>query len=408
MTKSPHSDTSPRILSFVKILAAVFAVKLVLIGLVVGGVPLPEWLGFGGADAEKPVAASADAPAAPASDGSASVASADRAAQEAPAASAEAAKPSAAARGPEPQGREAALLAAEAKPAPRRPRNGVIEMPTPGGEPAVRPAISAERSGPKIPTVMAVSDGGADAEAASGGWLDLLSLSELPVPLLGSAAAAHAAAADLPVPMVRTAPQNSFSPADQQKPRGFDANVLGAQDPAAAQAAGTPGVPEGMSASVKTDAPLPARGDAGGMPPLPAGIVGPKKTMPSPKVGPGSGLESPSTRAQELARQQQDMLMLRQQMDQRLQDMEGAENRMQDLIREARALEDKKMRSLILMYSNMKPKIAAKALESMDDRVAIRILSGMPPKQAGEILTYTDPEKTAALSELITRMKTLD
>lgn len=403
MTKSPHSDTSPRILSFVKILAAVFAVKLVLIGLVMGGMPLPEWLGFGGADAEKP-AASADA--------SASVAAADQAVRE-PAASApadaEAPKDSAAARGPEPQGREAALLAAEAKPAPRRARNGVISMPTPaaGGD-AGRPAIAAGQDAPKIATVMAVSDDAAGEAAASGGWLDLLSLSELPVPLLGSAAAAHAAAADLPVPMVRTAPQNSFSPADQQKPRGFEANVLGSQDPDQAAGPGVPGVPEGMSASVKADGPLPARGDAGGMPPLPAGIVGPKKTMPSPRVGPGAGMESPSTRAQELARQQQDMLMLRQQMDQRLQDMEGAENRMQDLIREARALEDKKMRSLILMYSNMKPKIAAKALESMDDRVAIRILSGMPPKQAGEILTYTDPEKTAALSELITRMKTLD
>ena len=105
---------------------------------------------------------------------------------------------------------------------------------------------------------------------------------------------------------------------------------------------------------------------------------------------------------------QQDMLLLREQMDQRLKDMQGAEHRMQDLIREARALEDKKMRSLILMYSNMKPKIAAKALENMDDRIAIRILSGMPPKQAGEILTYTNPEKTAEFSELISRMKSAE
>ena len=102
------------------------------------------------------------------------------------------------------------------------------------------------------------------------------------------------------------------------------------------------------------------------------------------------------------------MLLLREQMDQRLKDMQGAEHRMQDLIREARALEDKKMRSLILMYSNMKPKIAAKALENMDDRIAIRILSGMPPKQAGEILTYTNPEKTAEFSELISRMKSAE
>ena len=60
------------------------------------------------------------------------------------------------------------------------------------------------------------------------------------------------------------------------------------------------------------------------------------------------------------------------------------------------------------MYANMKPRTAAKALESMDERVAIRILSGMAPKQSGEILTYTNPAKTAKFTELITRMRLPD
>ena len=107
-----------------------------------------------------------------------------------------------------------------------------------------------------------------------------------------------------------------------------------------------------------------------------------------------------------LARQQQDMLVLRQQMDQRLRELEGAEKRMQELIRDARSLEDQKVRSLIQMYANMKPRVAAKALENMDERVAVRILSGMAPKHSGEILTYTNPEKTAKFTEIITRMRT--
>ena len=56
----------------------------------------------------------------------------------------------------------------------------------------------------------------------------------------------------------------------------------------------------------------------------------------------------------------------------------------------------------------MKPRTAAKALESMDERVAIRILSGMAPKQSGEILTYTNPAKTAKFTEMITRMRLPD
>ena len=129
--------------------------------------------------------------------------------------------------------------------------------------------------------------------------------------------------------------------------------------------------------------------------------------MPSPTtVKPMTLPDDPNEKAQDLARQEQDMLVLRQQMDQRLKELEGAEKRMQELIRDARSLEDQKVRSLIQMYANMKPRVAAKALENMDERVAVRILSGMAPKQSGEILTYTNPEKTAKFTEIITRMRT--
>ena len=97
--------------------------------------------------------------------------------------------------------------------------------------------------------------------------------------------------------------------------------------------------------------------------------------------------------------------MLRQQMDQRLKDLQNAEGKMKDMIREAKELEDKKVKNLILMYGNMKPRMAAQALENMDERVAVRILSGMAPKQSGEILTYTNPAKTAKFTEMITRMR---
>ncbi len=81
---------------------------------------------------------------------------------------------------------------------------------------------------------------------------------------------------------------------------------------------------------------------------------------------------------------------------------------MQDMIREAKGLENEKVKRLILTYSNMKPKAAAKAMEKMDERVAIRILSGMTPKQSGEIMTYMDATRTARLTELITRMRITD
>ena len=132
--------------------------------------------------------------------------------------------------------------------------------------------------------------------------------------------------------------------------------------------------------------------------------------MPVPRIERGGAAlgHDANAKAQELSRQEQDILMLRQQMDQRLKDMQNTEQKMQDMIREAKGLENEKVKRMILTYSNMKPKAAAKALEQTDERVAIRILSGMTPKQAGEIMTHMDATKTAKLTELVTRMRISD
>lgn len=364
MTKSQHSATGPRISSLIKVLGGICAVKISLLCLVMAGVPLPGWLG--GEDltprqAQSVAISTVSGATAPAAVTTVADAGATRPARQAA-----------------PSLNNLPVPAVDALDEPSAFGSSGLADPA-----AARPAADA-------PLLLAAED---HTPVERNSWFDVLSLKELPIPFLGSARVANAAATTMPVPNVQPAPVNSFSPAAQQMPYGYEANVLG-------------NVPSGIA----QDTPLPPRGETGAfgnLPALPA--VGSNATpIPAPNVQPPTNQENPNTKAQELARQQQDMLLLREQMDQRLKDMEGAENRMQDLIREARALEDKKMRSLILMYSNMKPKIAAKALENMDDRIAIRILSGMPPKQAGEILTYTNPEKTAEFSELISRMKSAE
>ncbi len=365
MMKSQPSATRPRISSLIKVLGGICAVKISLLGLLVAGVPLPAWLG--GEDLTPRQASPVIMPTVPVQTASAPVA----------------AVPSL----PESQAvAETKPLSLDNLPVPE------LDAPVAAGAFASLPGLASAPAAPSAdaPRLLAAEE---HAPLKRDSWFDVLSLRELPIPFLGSARVANAAATVMPVPNVQPAPANSFSPAAQQMPYGYEANVLG-------------NVPSGIAA----DTPIPPRGDTGSFGPLPSlPAVGSNAVpIPAPNVQPPTNQENPNTKAQELARQQQDMLLLREQMDQRLKDMQGAEHRMQDLIREARALEDKKMRSLILMYSNMKPKIAAKALENMDDRIAIRILSGMPPKQAGEILTYTNPEKTAEFSELISRMKSAE
>lgn len=259
-------------------------------------------------------------------------------------------------------------------------------------EPQPLPAPRAQPGTPAPSSSLLAS--AAPHRATESEWLDALGLSSLPIPGLGSVQAAHAAALDMPVPQTPAESQSPFTPAAQSAPT----SVPGAPPIPA-------NIPRGQSAD---GAPLPPRGAAntgnGYLPPLPQGQT---SSLPTPAVqpAPNSYANDPNAKAQELARQQQDILVLRQQMDQRLKDIQTTEKRMQDMIREARGIENEKIHRLVLTYAMMKPKAAARALESMDERVAIRILSGMSPKQSGEVLSYMQPAKTAKLTELITRMR---
>lgn len=227
---------------------------------------------------------------------------------------------------------------------------------------------------------------------------DMLDIKTLPIPGLGSARVAHAAALDMPVPQVNT--QNSpFAPAEQLSPVAGQARTLPGAGPVPTNIPGGAG-PDGqlLPASAGSQA------SNGQLMPLP---VSPDKPVhgPAPVITPRPSTLDPNVRSQELARQQQDMLMLRQQMDQRLKDLQIQEDRMKDMLKEAKGVEENKVKNLVQMYANMKPRMAAQALENMDERIAVRILGGMAPKQSGEILTYTNPSKTAKLTEMLTRMR---
>lgn len=468
MTKQPHSATKLRLSKLFRWLAVLCFIKLAMLAMLLLDVPLPAWFesrplqlasndpaplpADAAADADimkkltELVAASQPGGHAPSGGGSAhspvtgaNAAPEDRAA--APASDrnpAHAPARAAQAPGKAPQGSEAARLAAAARPRQRdtTPTTGRMfdadALPTPLVTAGVSPADPAapqiftpdnmDRPAP-LPAPLAqpgISAPRQDNPAASAsakdenvasrhGWLDALGLAGLPVPALGSVQAAHAAALDMPVPQApSSAPTSPFAPAEQTAPYSLP---------------GAPDIPANIPRGQSTDgAPLPPRGAAGtsgasgfgsgasgsgaaGTPALPQSNQPGLPAVPPPAVRPVPSGTDPNLKAQELARQQQDILMLRQQMDQRLKDIQNAEQKMKDMIREARGIEDEKIRRLVLTYTQMKPKAAAKALESMDERVAVRILTGMSPKQSGDILTYVNPAKTAKLTEIITRMK---
>ena len=224
-------------------------------------------------------------------------------------------------------------------------------------------------------------------------WSQVLQLKSLPFPRLGVDQVAHAATLDSPpspnLP-ASSADNSPFAPPAQAIPRG--------QNPD-----GSPLAPRSTTAQ-----PRPAGTSGPQFAPqensIPAMLV-PTDKPPTPRLDSYVPPEDPNRKQQELARREQEVLVLKQQMEQRLEELQNAERKVQALLDEAREEEAKKIGKLSSMYINMKPKQAAKALESMDERTAVKILAGMTPKQSGEILTYADPVKTAKLTELISRMR---
>jgi hypothetical protein len=228
-------------------------------------------------------------------------------------------------------------------------------------------------------------------------WREIVTLTRLPVPILGVRQVAHAAAMDMPPPPARSAAPGAspFAPPEQAQVRPTTP-LPGGQDPAGAPLPlrPRPNVPQAAAG-------MPASQGAG----APASSALGVNAAPAPAAKAFLSPDSPERQQQDLARREQDVLMLKQQMEARLNELQSTEKKVQGMLKEAHGVHEQKIKHLINAYTNLKPKQAALALESLDERLAVRILAGMNPKQAGEVLTYTNPKTVAKLTELLARMQ---
>ena len=374
MTKQPHSATKLRLSKLFRWLAVLCFMKLTILGMLLLDVPAPSWLGGSPKQetaqqennkkdaptkaesaprgvqqvAEAPAPAVSAAQSGPAQSGLAqnlgsSLSAIGSALDSTLDSVVTAVKDKTEPGKSEPQGAAAARMAAAAKPqtghaaavADAALPAPLIRAGATGGTPAQNVASGhGQTFAPNMPEPQALpapqAEPGTAAPANSlivsakpnraneSEWLDALGLSHLPIPGLGSVQAAHAAALDMPVPQTPTTGQSPFAPAEQTAPL----SVPGAPPIPA-------NIPRGQSAD---GAPLPPRGSAGGndgyLPALPQGQSAGMLPAPSVQTPQSSYANDPNSKAQELARQQQDILMLRQQMDQRLKDMQETEKKM--------------------------------------------------------------------------------
>lgn len=110
-------------------------------------------------------------------------------------------------------------------------------------------------------------------------------------------------------------------------------------------------------------------------------------------------------RKEELDRREQAIADMEAKLDQRVKELATLEASLKTMLDQAQQTKDEKLKHLIDVYTNMKPKQAAEVLETLDERIAVKILAGMKGRQAGEILTGVSAKKAATLSEQLTRLQ---
>jgi flagellar motility protein MotE (MotC chaperone) len=82
-----------------------------------------------------------------------------------------------------------------------------------------------------------------------------------------------------------------------------------------------------------------------------------------------------------------------------LKDLEDVRRGISSVLEEKVKGDDKKIDTLVQMYSDMKPPQAAKVFETMDEDLAVDILGRMKKKNAADIMNLLKSEKAQVLSE---------
>lgn len=104
-------------------------------------------------------------------------------------------------------------------------------------------------------------------------------------------------------------------------------------------------------------------------------------------------------REEELNRVETELQAQREELETRIKDLEKTRAGISQVLEERLKADEKKVETLVQVYSSMKPFQAAKIFESMDEDLAIEILGRMKKKNAAEVMNLMKPEKAQNFSE---------
>lgn len=104
-------------------------------------------------------------------------------------------------------------------------------------------------------------------------------------------------------------------------------------------------------------------------------------------------------REAELARLEAEIQVQKVELGKRMQELESTRRSISSVLEEKVQTDEKKVETLVQMYSNMKPQQAAKIFEEMDEDLAVEIIGRMKKKNAAEIMNLIKSEKAKVFAE---------
>jgi flagellar motility protein MotE (MotC chaperone) len=105
------------------------------------------------------------------------------------------------------------------------------------------------------------------------------------------------------------------------------------------------------------------------------------------------------SREEELNKVEEELAAQKEELDKKLRQLESTRKEISSILDERVQADEKKVDTLVQVYSNMKPPQAAKIFETMDEDLVVEILSRMKKKNAADVLNLIKAEKAQILSE---------
>jgi flagellar motility protein MotE (MotC chaperone) len=202
------------------------------------------------------------------------------------------------------------------------------------------------------------------------------------------------------------------------RPADYDPIVTGSLPPKKPKPEAAPAAEAKPADAPKAEAPAdgtaPAADGPAGTPPLaaPADAAAGSENKPAENLSSAEKalLDRLQDRRQELDSRGQEL-------DLRENLLRAAEKRIEDQLAELKAVEDRiaaaeaarkaeeetKLKDLVIMYENMKPKEAAAIFDVMDMKVLVEVAGQMAPKKAGDVIAKMEPAAAERLTVALAR-----